>query len=251
MKYLLILLLCLSPLVWADSHALYNYQTAEYLDKQDTDSPRSIASITKLFTAMTVINSKQPLDEILTVDCQNKGRVVKGSSITRKDLLTAMIVASDNCAAETLANSHVGGYHQFIVDRTALIASYNLKNTHLFDSTGLSPFNVSTVDDLIAFAPIAYQDEFLRTISNLPQASISARVKNRTVVIKLNNTNPAIYNHPEIVVSKTGFTNIAGRCVLMLVQKVQNVYAVVILGKPNLNSRNKEAERLLTKEKLS
>jgi len=251
MRYLLILLLFLSHSVWADSHALYNYQTAEYIDKQDTDAPRSIASITKLFTAMTILNSKQSLDEVLTVVCQNKGHVVRGSSITRKDLLTAMIVASDNCAAETLANNHAGGYHQFITDRTALIASYNLKNTHLFDSTGLSPFNISTVDDLIAFAPIAYQDEFLRTIANLPQASISSRVKNRTVVIKLNNTNPAIYNHPEIIISKTGFTNIAGRCVLMLVQKVQTVYAVVILGKPNLNSRSKEVERLLTKEKLS
>ena len=248
MKYLLLALALFSNYAWADSHALYHYSTAEYIDKKDTDTVRSIASITKLFTAMTVITSGQDLEERVAVDCRNRGRISNGMELSRKDLLTAAIVVSDNCAAETLANTYPGGYSRFIFDRSKLLKDLGLHNTQLFDPTGLSVFNVSTVDDLIKFAPVVYSNEFLRTIANLPQATIKAIRKGRVVSITVRNTNPAIFSHNDVVVSKTGFTNSAGRCVLMLVKRVQDVYAVVVLGEPNLKSRTKQVEILMAKK---
>jgi D-alanyl-D-alanine endopeptidase (penicillin-binding protein 7) len=248
MKYLLLALALFSNSVWATSHALYQYSTSEYIDKKDTDTIRSIASITKLFTAMTVLTSSQDLEEKIMVDCRNRGHVSNGMELSRRDLLTAAIVVSDNCAAETLANNYPGGYSRFIFDRSKLLSDLGLHNTHLFDPTGLSVFNVSTVDDLIKFAPVAYSNEFLRTIANLPQATIKATRKGRSISITVRNTNPAIFSHNDIVVSKTGFTNTAGRCVLMLVKRVQDLYAVVVLGELNIKSRTKAVELLLSKK---
>ena len=78
------------------SHALYQYGTSEYLEQQDIDQPHSIASITKLFTAITVLESHQDLNELIDINCENRGHVQRGMTMTRSDLLTAMIVSSDN-----------------------------------------------------------------------------------------------------------------------------------------------------------
>lgn len=248
MRYLLVCLYLVASSAWSNSYALYNYGTEEYITKQDVETVRSIASITKLFTALTILESKSDLNARLRVECQNKGFIIRNTEMTRRDLLTAMIVSSDNCAAETLANNYPRGYDNFILARTNLIQSMGLKNTRLYDSTGLSVFNSSTVSDLITFAPIAYADPVLRSIANLPQTTVKAVRKGKEIIIKLRNTNPSVYNHKEVVISKTGFTNSAGRCVLMMTKKLENFYAVVVLGEPNVRARTQKVEHLLEYE---
>jgi D-alanyl-D-alanine carboxypeptidase len=248
MRYLFFYLCLVASSVWGNSYALYNYDTNEYVTKQDVESIHSIASITKLFTALTILESKPDLNSRLRVECQNSGFVIRNTEMTRKDLLTAMIVASDNCAAETLANNYPNGYHSFLADRTTLVQNMGLKNTRLYDATGLSVFNSSTVADLVSFAPMAYANTVLRSVANLPDATVRAIRRGKEVVIKLHNTNPSVYNHKEVVISKTGFTNPAGRCVLMMTKKLENFYAVVVLGEPNVRSRTQKVERLLDYE---
>jgi serine-type D-Ala-D-Ala endopeptidase (penicillin-binding protein 7) len=248
MRYLFFCLWLLATQAWGNSYALYRYDTNEYVTKQDVESIHSIASITKLFTAMTILESKSDLDARLRVECQNSGFVIRNTEMTRRDLLTAMIVSSDNCAAETLADNHPDGYHKFLADRNTLIQNLGLKNTRLYDATGLSVFNSSTVADLISFAPTAYADPVLRSVANLPQATVRAIRRGNEIVIKLHNTNPSVYNHKEVVISKTGFTNPAGRCVLMMTKKLENFYAVVVLGEPNVRARTQKVERLLEYE---
>ena len=248
MRYLFLCLCLVASSAWGNSYALYNYGTKEYIDKQDVESVRSIASITKLFTALTVLESKSDLITRLRVECQNSGFVIRNTEMTRRDLLTAMIVASDNCAAETLANNHPNGYHSFLTDRNILIENLGLKNTRLYDATGLSVFNSSTVADLVSFAPTAYANPVLRSVANLPQTTVKAIRKGKEIVIKLRNTNPSVYNHKEVVISKTGFTNPAGRCVLMMTKKLENFYAVIVLGELNVQARTQKVERLLKYE---
>ena len=248
MRYLFLCLCLVASSAWSNSYALYNYGTKEYIDKQDVESVRSIASITKLFTALTVLESNINLDTRLRVECRNSGFVIRNTEMTRRDLLTAMIVASDNCAAETLANNHPNGYYNFLADRNILIANLGLKNTRLYDATGLSVFNSSTVADLVSFAPTAYANTVLRNIANLPNATVRAFRRGKEVIIKVHNTNPSVYNHKEVVISKTGFTNPAGRCVLMMTKKLENFYAVVVLGEPNVRARTQKVERLLDYE---
>jgi D-alanyl-D-alanine endopeptidase (penicillin-binding protein 7) len=251
MRYILLYFCLMVSQAWANSHALYSYDTKEYLDKQDVESIRSIASITKLFTAMTILESKSNLDDRIRVACRSSGKIIRNTEMTRRDLLTAMIVSSDNCAAETLANNYPNGYNNFITERTNLIQKIGLKNTKLYDATGLSVFNSSTVSDLIVFAPIAYANPVLRSIANLPNATVKAFKKGKEIVIKVHNTNSLVYNHKEVVISKTGFTNSAGRCMLIMTKRLENFYAIVVLGEPNIKSRNRQVERLLDHENKS
>lgn len=244
MKYILLLLIFLTSQVHA-GYAVYQYDSNQYIAQEDATSIRSIASITKLFTAFTVIKGGQALDGTVTVDCLSRGHVTKGTEMTRRDLLIAILVVSDNCAAETLANTYPGGFDKFLQDREFLLRQMGLQNTHLRDATGLGVFNLSTINDLVSFLHIAYQNETLRTIAGIPEAKLTAFKKGRTITITVRNTNPAIFNHSEIVMSKTGFTNAAGRCVLMLVKRLENLYAVVVLGETSLKSRTRHVEKLL------
>ena len=248
MRYILLCFCLTVSQAWANSNALYNYDTNEYITKQDVESVHSIASITKLFTAMTVLESGAELDKRINVECRVRGTTGKNIEMTRRDLLTVMIVASDNCAADTLANDYPNGYSSFVQARTNLIQNMGLKNTRLHDATGLSVFNSSTVADLITFAPIVYGNLFLRSVANLPEATVRAFRKGKENVIRVHNTNPSLYNHKEIVISKTGFTNSAGRCVLMMVKKLDYFYAVVVLGEPSVRARTTQAEHLLNYE---
>lgn len=250
MKYLLLILALFVTPSWAESHALFDYNNNEYLSVQDADTQRNIASITKLFTGVTILRSNADMEEHITVKCNSRGHVIKGTLMSRRDLFTAMIVSSDNCASETLANAHPGGFMRFIRDRNEMLTAYGLKNTQLFDSTGLSVFNVSTVNDLVAFAPVVYQNDFLQHVSSLPKATVHAYRNGKAIPIQLYNTNPAFASHNNIVVSKTGYTSRAGRCVLMMVQRMENFYAVIVLGKPSSSSRSKEVEKLMALQKL-
>lgn len=245
MRYFLLLLLFFANSVQASGYALYDYKRQEYLDRTETEEVRSIASITKLFTALTIIKSNTDLDRIVTVSCQSRGHLQKGSELTIKDLLVASLVASDNCAAETLANTYAGGFRTFIFDRTQLIKTMGLKNTNLHDATGLSVFNTSTISDLVSFGAIAYQNQILRSIAGLPEAKLTMWRKGRMTQLSIRNTNPALFSHSDIALSKTGTTNAAGKCVLMVVKRFEELYAVVVLGEPNSNSRNKKVEKLL------
>jgi len=250
MKYVLALLFTvIASTAQAESYALYHYGSNEYIESQDIDTVRSIASITKLFTAVTVIRNAVDLDEPVAVDCTSRGHVVKGSKVTTRDLLTATIVASDNCAAEALANSYPGGFKQFVNDRDEFVMGMGLIHTKLHDATGLSVFNTSNVSDLVRFISIAYRNETIRTMASLPNTSITMySKKNKKIVLQLHNTNPSVIKYNSIVLSKTGFTNSAGRCVVMLVKKFDEFFAVVILGEPNVRARTRVAEKLLSYE---
>jgi D-alanyl-D-alanine endopeptidase (penicillin-binding protein 7) len=244
MRLLFLLLIFVASPSWS-GYALYDYKRQEYIDRTETEEVRSIASITKLFTALTIINSNTDLDRIVEVQCQNRGHLQKGTELTIRDLLVASLVASNNCAAETLANTYSGGFRSFIFDRNQLIKHMGLKNTNLHDATGLSVFNTSTINDLVIFGAVAYQNQILRTIASLPEAKLTMWRKGRVTKLSIRNTNPALLNHSDIALSKTGTTNAAGKCVLMVVKRFEELYAVVVLGEPNSNSRNKKVEKLL------
>jgi D-alanyl-D-alanine endopeptidase (penicillin-binding protein 7) len=251
MKYLIALLLLVVSSAHAESYALYHYGTSQYIDSQAVTEQRSIASITKLFTANTILKSNLKLNDIVPIVCDRRGKVSNGARMSIRDLLIATIVASDNCAAEALANAYPGGSKNFTDHRNQYIFSSGLTRTSIHDATGLSIFNVSTVEDLIKFINVAYQNETMRLIANLPKADVTLYKKNKKHVIHLHNTNPAIFKHNNILLSKTGFTNSAGRCVVMIIDRSDNMYAVVVLGEQNVLSRTRTVEKLLAYENSS
>jgi len=231
---------------YAGSHALYEFSSASYLIENNRHEVRSIASITKLFTAITVLNSGVDLNEKIKVNGKSKGHVPKGVYMSRTELMRAMLISSDNRAAETLANHHPGGFERFIKDANTYVFHNALYNTTIVDSTGLLPGNQSTATDLIEFLSLIKQQSIIRSIASERNAVLNAPRGKKTITINIRNTNPEIFVYDNILISKTGFTNPAGRCVLMLIEKKNELYGVVVLGQRNVKSRS-----ILVKDLLS
>jgi D-alanyl-D-alanine carboxypeptidase/D-alanyl-D-alanine endopeptidase (penicillin-binding protein 7) len=232
------------------AYTLYDYEQHEYQVSYNSYEVRPIASITKLFTAVTILRSGVELTERVKVKGQSGGRFPNGMMVTRHDLMKAMMISSDNRAAETLANTYPGGYDQFIQDANAYIRGRGLIHTSIEDPTGLSKNNVSTANELISFLGAVKDNEALRSYADDKTADILIPKGKRQIHIKLHNTNPSIFKFDNILISKTGYTNPAGRCVVMLVEKDKKHYGIVVLGQKNIQERSQLANGLITAEPL-
>jgi D-alanyl-D-alanine endopeptidase (penicillin-binding protein 7) len=248
MKYILAIVLLLTSWARADTgaYALYSYDSASYMVRFNYTEVRSIASITKLFTANAVIRSGVDLQERIKVNGRSSGHVPQGVLLTRYDLLKAMIISSDNRAAETLANHHPGGFNQFIRDVNAYNQANALYDTQIVDSTGLLPGNTSTIRDLVEFLYQIRNNPVIRDIADERTDSVPVPRGKKTYSINLRNTNPDIFVYDNVLISKTGFTSAAGRCVLMLVEKDKMLYAVVVLGQPTPKVRSQVVAPLIS-----
>jgi D-alanyl-D-alanine endopeptidase (penicillin-binding protein 7) len=244
-KVFLLLLVVLSMPVYAGSHALYNFADSQFLIRDNEKEVRPIASITKLITAVTVLNSKVSLNETVKINGRSRGHVPQGSYMSRMDLMRAMLISSDNRAAETLANHHPGGFLMFIKDANEYLEQHSLFNTRIVDSSGLLPGNVSTAYELIELLSLVKENPVIRSIAGERYTSVSAPKGKKNITINLHNTNPEIFTYDNILISKTGYTNPAGRCVLMLVEKGKELFGVVVLGQKNVKERSKLVKELL------
>ena len=247
MKRLLIsLTLFASCLSYANgSYALYNYDREEWQVSYNSYEVRSIASITKLFTAVTILRSGVDLDERVKITGRSSGRFPRGMMATRMDLMKAMLISSDNLAAETLANTYPGGFNVYLEDANRWITGWGLINTRVVDASGLLAGNVSSVHDLVKFLAKIQGNSVIRDITKERHASVSVPKGKKTLTINLKNTNSSLFQFDNILISKTGFTNPAGRCVIMLVEKAGSPYAVVILGQKNSQARAELAGDLI------
>ena len=245
-KLLLLLLFCASAHAQQGSYALYDYDRIEYQVSYNLTEVRPIASISKLFTAVTILRSGADLTERVRVKGRSGGHFPNGMMVTRHDLMKAMMISSDNRAAETLANTYPGGFDVFIRDANAYIQGRGLLHTSIEEPTGLSRNNVSTAAELISFLGAVKDNSALKDYANDRTADIAIPKGKKTIHVKLHNTNPSIFKFDNILISKTGFTNPAGRCVLMLVEKDHKDYGVIVLGQKNVKARSDIANGLIT-----
>lgn len=249
MKKILILITVLfsNSCIADNSYALYNYELKQQKAYYNIEEIRPIASITKLFTAITIINSGINLNELIVVQGSSRGKLKRGSSISRIDAIKAMLISSDNLAAESLMLTYPGGTHNFLVDVNKYIFNTGLTHTTIKDSSGLLKENTSTVTDLLILLYDIKNNIIIRNISSEKHSSIELFKGTQKSIIKLNNTNPSIFKYDNILISKTGFTNPAGRCVIMLIEKYNQMYGIVILGEKNNKTRLVLATNLITK----
>jgi D-alanyl-D-alanine carboxypeptidase len=186
---------------------------------------RSIASITKLMTAMVIIDAGQNPKEKL-------------GNLTREQHIQMALVMSSNESAITLCDNYPGGKSSCIRDMNSKAVAMNMPNTKFVEASGLSPMNISTGKDLIELVLAAsYYPDII-------QASKTAQVK---IQVKkkwffFNNTNPIIGKRHDFIVSKTGWTNAAGGCIVMLLDTDVGRRLVVVLGSKNTRTRIPEAE---------
>jgi D-alanyl-D-alanine endopeptidase (penicillin-binding protein 7) len=228
------------------AYALYNYEREEWQVSHNSQEVRSIASITKLFTAMTILRSGVDLDEKVKVTGKSGGRFPRGAMISRNDLMKAMLISSDNLASETLAHTYPGGFDTYIEDANRWITGWGLINTRVVDASGLLAGNVSTVNDLVKFLARIQENTVIRAITGERNAIVRVPKGKKTITVNLKNTNSTMFHFDNILISKTGTTSAAGKCVIMLVEKAGAPYAVVVLGQTNSQKRTALATDLIT-----
>jgi D-alanyl-D-alanine endopeptidase (penicillin-binding protein 7) len=228
------------------SYALYNYDREAWEVSHNTQEVRSIASITKLFTAVTILRSGVDLNEKVKVTGKSGGRFPRGTMVSRMHLMKAMLISSDNLASETLAHTYPGGFTAYIEDANRWITGWGLINTRVVDASGLLSGNVSNVPDLVKFLAKIQNNEVIRAITGERNTTVKVPKGKKTITINLKNTNSALFHFDNILISKTGTTNAAGKCVIMLVEKAGDPYAVVVLGQKNSKARSELAGDLIT-----
>ena len=211
------------------------------------DHRASIASISKLMTVYTVLNANQNLDEILTVQTRlgNHTRLSPGMTLTREDLIKLSLVHSDNLAAHTLAENYPGGYEKFIQAMNNNARNILMENTIFHDPTGLDSGNRSTMKDIIFLTNAASQFPLVREAAQSDKVVVSANKNKRTYVISARSTS-TFFGKEGIVTIKTGFTNAAGFCITMLINKENKLYTLVVLGARSSQERKRIIERSLS-----
>lgn len=216
---------------------VYNLNENQIVISNNADVVRPMASITKLMTAMVVLDN---------FSLDDKVRINKKQELTVEVLLTRLLVRSDNSASEILAKAYPGGRDHFLRAMNDKAKLLGLEDTYFNDPSGLIPTNIATAHDLAKLVAIAGNYDFIAQVSSKPEAEEVLKDKKKTVKHVLPNTNKRIlsdFNH--ILVSKTGFTSRAGRCLAMLVEGRGYKYAIIILGEPSGQSREDMARNLL------
>ena len=217
----------------------------EVILEKNADRVQPIASITKLMTAIVVLDADQALDEELLINYRLSGkyhtslpRSVK--TLPRQTLLNLAIVKSDNLAAYTLCANYPGGVNQCVRAMNAKAASMQLIHTRYADPTGLDPENVSTAREL---AQLVIQSSYYKHITDASgMPSVSIKVKRRWW--QFGNTNPLVKRSDNIRVSKTGFINASGGCLVMMVDTSVGQRVIVLLNSKNTRTRIPEAEKI-------
>lgn len=209
-----------------------------------------IASISKLMTAMVVLDSKAPLDEPITVTDEDRdfekhtgSRLSVGSVLSREDMLHIALMASENRAAAALSRYYPGGRPAFIAAMNAKAKQLGMTDTHFENSTGLTSLNVSTARDLVKMVNAAYQYPLIRKFSTDHSYDVFTGKRN----LAYNSTNALIRNPSwDIGLQKTGFINEAGECLVMQATIHGRPTIMVLLDSSGKYSRFADASRLRT-----
>jgi serine-type D-Ala-D-Ala endopeptidase (penicillin-binding protein 7) len=209
-----------------------------------------IASLTKLMTAMVVLDGAQPLDEALAIDMGDfdflKGshsRLRMGSTLSRDEMLKLALMSSENRAASTLARHYPGGTPAFVQAMNAKAALLGLSNTRFEDPTGLSPRNVSTATDLARMVQAAAMYPAIRAHSTTPAHYVEVQPTGQT--LGFNNSNALVKNGTwDIQLQKTGYIREAGRCVVMLATVASRPMVIVLLDSIGKYTRLGDAQRV-------
>ena len=209
-----------------------------------------IASVTKLMTAMVVLDAKQSMDEVIPVNISQtpemKGvfsRVKLGSEMNRRDMLLITLMSSENRAAASLAHSYPGGYPAFILAMNAKAKALGMKHTAYVEPTGLSVYNVSTARDLTKLVMAARKYPMLSELSTTETKTVTFRKPAYSLVF--NNTDHLVRKENwDIKLTKTGFTNQAGHCLVLLTTMANRPVSVVILDAFGKYTHFADASRL-------
>jgi serine-type D-Ala-D-Ala endopeptidase (penicillin-binding protein 7) len=228
---------------------IYDEQTHRPLYAKGADTVAPIASITKLMTAMVILDAHLPMDEKITLTRQDedhykgsRSRMRRGMTLTRGDLLKLALLASENRAAAALARTFPGGTPAVVEQMNRKARALGMNDTYFVDPTGLHAKNVSTAHDLVrlVLAAQGYAAIHQATTTGVHDVEVG---NNRQMHFR--NTNPLVRNAKwEIGLSKTGYISEAGRCLVMEARISERPVVIVLLDSWGRRTRVGDANRV-------
>ena len=239
------------PSVNARAALVMDAQTGEVLYSKNSSLAVPIASITKVMTAVVTADARLDMSEEITLQQidfagaggKNSSSTLRvGDTMNRAEALLFALMKSENPAAAALARTYPGGRPAFIAAMNAKARQLGMTSTRYAESTGLDPHNVSSARDLGILVSAASQYGLIRQFSTTPTYDFNLGYR----VLKSNNTNALVRNGGwNINLSKTGYINEAGRCVVMHTTVNSRPAVVVLLGASTSQARTNDATNLL------
>lgn len=240
-------------LVNAQSALVIDAETGEVIMGKNNDQVRSIASITKLMTAVVVLDKQLPLDEEIEITAEEvhgtmlRGRPTSGSlrtgtKLTRAELLHLALMNSQNRAAYALGRAYPGGIEAFVADMNVKATALGMANTKFVDPTGLYNENMSSADDLAKLVKASADYPEIRDFSTSTSFQTTAFVQNKMRKLGFGTTNRLLTKDRwDVVVQKTGYIRAAGRCLTMMVNIASRKVIIVLLNTSDPHARALDA----------
>jgi serine-type D-Ala-D-Ala endopeptidase (penicillin-binding protein 7) len=223
-------------------------ENADVLLAKKADTAMPIASITKLMTALVVLEAEQPLDEQIKITKEDRdievgrrSRLVVGASLSRGDLLHLALMSSENRAANALGRNYPGGIPGVLRAMNAKAKALGMKSARFADPTGLSEGNVASPRDLAKLVSATSRNATIRDYST----DVEHIVPVGKYLVEYHNTN-ALVRKPDwdVVVQKTGFTNAAGQCLVMKTVIDDRPVVMVLMNSVGKYTRVADARRV-------
>lgn len=221
---------------------------ATVLYSKDAQKVMPIASITKLMTALVVLDDGQPLDELVTIlqvdrdkTKASASRLAVGTKLTRSELLHLALMSSENRAAQAVCRAHTGGLPACLKAMNAKARELGMKNARFVDPTGLSSGNVATASDLVKLVVAASHEHLIQEYSTSEKLTVPVGRQ----LLEFHNTNSLTSKEDwDISVQKTGFTQDAGQCLVMRTTIQERPTVIVLLNSFGKLTRVADARRV-------
>ena len=240
-----------SPKLRSSIALIYDEQGQSALYTKNADTVASIASITKLMTAMVVLDAQLPLDEEISISVQDmdmlkgtRSRMNPGTKLTRGELLRLALMSSENRAAAALARTYPGGTSAAVAMMNIKALELGMKDTRFLDPTGLNSGNVSTAQNLVKMVQAAQRYDLIHQYTTTPSYMVQSGGRHSRPM-RFNNTNPLVKNASwDIGISKTGYISEAGRCLVVQARINQRPVVIVLLDSWGARTRIGDANRI-------
>jgi D-alanyl-D-alanine endopeptidase (penicillin-binding protein 7) len=238
------------PKLKSSSVLIVDESDSSVLYSRNSDIAAPIASITKLMTALVVLDAQQPLDEPIRITEADRdfpkasfSRLTVGTTLTRGDLMHLALMSSENRAAHALGNNYPGGMPAMVVAMNAKAKALGMSSAHFVDPTGLSSQNVASPEDLSKLVIAASKNRTIREYST--DRNYAVRVQKH--LVEFRNTDRLVANPAwNIIVQKTGYIAEAGKCLVMAAVIEGRSVVIVLLDSFGKYTRVADAQRVKT-----
>lgn len=234
--------------LYSSSALVIDQNTGHALMEKQPDAVVPIASISKLMTAMVVLDAKLDMQEVITIGEEEvdnlkgtRSRLAVGTTMTRETAMLLALMSSENRAAHALGRHYPGGLRAFVQAMNVKALSLGMHNSHFEEPTGLSSNNVSTAHDLARMVAAAARYPEIRAFSTTGDAQVELKGR----IHNFHNTNALVRSDNwQIGVSKTGYISEAGRCLVMQARVADKPVVIVLLDSAGKMTRVGDANRI-------